>query len=74
MATAAECQVALGTGGMSAKIMFEENRTNSGSTVLTKNYYVCGLVDAPGRARWCTVTVADSAATQAAAVLVALRA
>lgn len=74
MATAAETQAALGTSGMSATIVREENRTNSGDTVLTKNYYVLGGVDAPGRARWCQVTVADNAATQAAAILVALRA
>lgn len=73
MATAAETQVELGLGGMSATIVMEENRTNSGDTVLTKNYYVLGGVDAPGKARWCQVTVADDAATQAAAVLTALR-
>lgn len=73
MATAAEVNAQLGTSGMNAQIIIEENRTASGATVLTKNYYCVGGADAPGRARWVTCTVADSAATQAAAVLSGLR-
>jgi hypothetical protein len=74
MATAAATQAVLGTGGMSAMIIFEETQTSSGGTILTKGYYCEGNVDAPGRARWVTITVSDSAAVQAAAILVGLRA
>lgn len=74
MATAAQAQAALDTTGRGARIVYEENRTSSGSTVLTKNYYVIGGTDAPGRARWITVTVADSAAAQAVAIRAGLRA
>lgn len=37
-------------------------------------WYVEGNQDAPGRARWVTTTASDNAATQATAVLTALRA
>lgn len=74
MATAAACQASLGTAGTGAQILFEETNTSSGGTILTKNYYCIGGVDAPGRSRWVLITVSDSAATQAAAVLAALRA
>lgn len=74
MATAAATQAVLGTGGMSAAIILEESKTSSGGTILTKGYYCQGNVDAPGRACWVTITVSDSAATQAAAVLAGLRA
>lgn len=74
MATAAEVQDVLGRGGACASIILEETRTSSGGTILTKNYFCLGGTDAPGKTAWATVTVANSAATQAAAVLVALRA
>lgn len=74
MATAAETQAVLGLGGACAQILFEENRTASGATVLTKNYYCLGGTDAPGKSAWVTITVANSAAVQAAAVLTGLRA
>lgn len=76
MATMAEVNAELDAAGtgMTAKAILEENRTNDGTDPLTKNYYCLGGTDAPGRASWVAITVADSAATQAAAVLVGLRA
>jgi hypothetical protein len=74
MATLAETNAELdpaGTG-MRAKAIIEENRTSSGGSPLTKNYYCLGGTDRPGKAGWVTVTVADNAATQAAAVLAGL--
>ena len=71
MATVAEVNAELdpaGTG-MRAKITHEHNRTNSGSTVLTKACFCLGGTDRPGKSRWVVLTVSDSAATQAAAVL-----
>ena len=72
MATVAEVNAQLGTTGMNAQIVIEANRTNSGATVLTKDCYCVGGVDVPGKAGWVVLTVADDAATQAAAVLAGL--
>lgn len=73
MATMAATNAQLGTN-MNAQVIIEETATSSGATILTKNYYCLGGVDAPGKARWVAITVADSAATQAAAVLTGLQA
>ena len=67
--TVAACQAELGTSPMDARII------RVGITVGTKQeWYVIGNVDAPGRARWIHTTASDNAATQAAAILTALRA
>ncbi len=67
--TAAACQSALGLNPNSAKVIHSmaEGATN-------QVWYVVGNQDAVGRCRWCTTTASDNAATQAAAILVALRA
>tara|TARA_R110000868_G_scaffold241025_1_gene495606 strand:+ start:455 stop:670 length:216 start_codon:yes stop_codon:yes gene_type:complete len=68
--TSAQLQTALGTNPMNAQVLgaFEPSVSTS------QQWYVIGNVDAPGRARLVTTTAADNAATQAAAVLTALRA
>lgn len=71
MATMAATNASLGNN-MNAQAIIEETRTSSGATILTKNYYCLGGTDRPGKAGWATITVSDSAATQAAAVLAAL--
>lgn len=68
--TPAAVQAQLGTNPMNAQIVRADEVV--GATL--QGWYVVGNVDAPGRARWCTTTAADSAATQAAAILTALRA
>lgn len=68
--TPAAVQAVLGTNPMNAQII----RADQTNTATAGAYYVIGNVDAPGRARWCAITNTDSAATQAAAILVALRA
>ena len=74
--TPAACQAALGLSPMNAWIVRanESQSTIGPNAVLTEQqWYVEGNVDAPGRARWVTTTASDNAATQAAAILVALR-
>jgi hypothetical protein len=68
--TSAALQTALGTNPTNAQVLeaFEP------SVSTEQQWYVIGNVDAPGRARLITTTAADNAATQAAAVLAALRA
>ena len=68
--TPAAMQTALGTNAMSARVVRAEEVVAGG----LQRWYVVGNVDAPGRNRWVTTTAADNAATQAAAVLTALRA
>lgn len=70
--TPAAVQAQLGTNPMNAQIL----RANEvqGSDATKQEWYVLGLVNAPGRCRWVSTTAADSAATQAAAILTALRA
>lgn len=68
--TPAAVQAVLGTNPMNAKIL----RSDQTDTSTVGAYYAIGNVDAPGRARWCRITNTDSAATQAAAILTALRA
>ena len=67
--TSAQLQAALGTNPMNAQVLeaFEP------SVSTNQQWYVIGNQDAPGRARLIETTAADNAATQAAAVLTALR-
>lgn len=68
--TSAAVQAVLGTNSMNAQIVqsFEPSQGT------LQQWYVIGNADAPGRARLVTTTASDSAATQAAAILTALRA
>ena len=68
--TSAQLQTELGTNPMNARVLqaFEPRQSTE------QQWYVSGNVDAPGRVRLVVTTAADNAATQAAAVLVALRA
>ncbi len=68
--TSAAVQAVLGTNAMNAKILmaFEPSQGT------LQQWYVAGNADAPGRVRLVTTTAADSAATQGAAILTALRA
>ena len=68
--TSAAVQAELGTNPMNARIVMSFEP----SVGTLQQWYVVGNVDAPGRARLVTTTAADSAATQAAAILTALRA
>ena len=70
--TPAACQAELGTNPMNAQIL----RANEvqGLDATKQEWYVIGLVNAPGRVRWCVTTAADNAATQAASILTQLRA
>lgn len=73
MATVAEVNAELGTTGVNAQVIIEAAQTDNGSgTILTIDAYCLGGTDRPGKAGWVTLTVADSAATQAAAVLAGL--
>ena len=64
-------QAALGTDVGSPRILRAEQITN-GSTAGA--YLVRGGAVVNGRVRWCGVTNTDNAATQASAILTALRA
>lgn len=68
--TPADVQAALDVTGRGAQIVKSEQviATTAGA------YYVTGGAAVPGRARWCAITNTDNAATQAAAILTALRA
>lgn len=70
--TPAACQTALGTDPMDAKILRADE--TQGADATKQEWYVVGNVAAPGRARWCTTTASDNAATQAASILTQLRA
>jgi hypothetical protein len=70
MATAAECNAVLDAQGTGTKAKVVQ----SFALASTSLYYTLGGVDYPGRARWCTVTTADNAATQASAVQTAMAA
>ena len=69
--TPAAVQAVLGTNSMNAQII---RAIEVSTDPLLQEWYVVANVDAPGRGRWITTTAADSAATQAAAILTALRA
>ena len=68
--TPAQLQTALGTNAMNAQVVRAEEVVAGG----LQRWYVVGNANAPGRERWVTTTASDNAATQAAAVLTALRA
>ena len=68
--TAADLQTELGTNPNSAQVL--QVGPVTGTTLQV--WYVVGNQDARGRARWVSTTASDNAATQAAAVLTALRA
>jgi hypothetical protein len=68
--TPAALQTALGTNAMNAVVVRADEVIAGG----LQRWYVVGNANAPGRNRWVTTTAADNAATQAAAVLTALRA
>ena len=68
--TSAAMQAALGTNAMNARIL-QHSEPIVGAV---QRWYAIGNQDAPGRAKWVETTAADNAATQAAALLTALRA
>jgi len=55
--------------GMAANIVSQAHVSDT-----VDEFYVVGLTSAPGRSRFCQTTAAQTAAQQAAAILVALRA
>ena len=69
--TPAAVQAALSTAVHGARILRAEQTAVSATAGF---YLATGGASAPGRARWCAITNTDSAATQAAAILTALRA
>lgn len=68
--TSAELQSALGLNPMNAQVV----QSFEPSIGIQQQWYVVGNADAPGKALLVTTTASDDAATQAAAVLAALRA
>lgn len=68
--TPAACQAELGANAQNAQIVRADEVV--GTTL--QGWYVLGMVDAPGRARYVTTTRSDNAATQAAEILTKLRA
>lgn len=68
--TAAQLQAALGTNLNNAQVQQVGPVTGTTNQV----WYVVGGNDARGRCRWVSTLASDNAATQAAAVLTALRA
>ena len=68
--TAAQLQTELGTNPNNAQVL--QVGPVTGTTLQV--WYVVGNQDARGRCRWVETTASDNAATQAAAVLTALRA
>jgi hypothetical protein len=69
--TPAACQAALSDNPMGARIIHAVEVTVGDSN---QRWYAIGGVDAPGRACWTVTAAAGNAATQAAAILAALRA
>ena len=67
--TGAALQAALGSTENDAKVTQE-----FGVVSTYQDWYVEGNGDAPGRAKLCRTTAADDAATQAASILVQLKA
>lgn len=68
--TSAQMQTELGLTANDAQVIMHQMPL----TGTLQEWYVVGNMDAPGRAKWISTTASDSAATQAAAVLTALRA
>jgi len=64
MATVAAIQAELDPSGYGTKARIVKQNT----ITTTDYFYVTGGVDYPGKAKWCTTTNTDSAATQAAAI------
>jgi len=69
--TAAAVQAQLGANPMNATIL--RNNEVNGIDATTQSWYVDGRADAPGRERWCVTTSSQTAAQQAADILVQLR-
>lgn len=70
MATVKEIQAELDAQGTANKInLVKQSRTPAAATAY--DWYVTGGVIAPGKAGWVQSTVADNAATQAAAITTA---
>jgi hypothetical protein len=67
--TSAQLNAALGTTGRNARVIRDD-----GTFSTVQRWYVDGGTDVAGRFRWVETTAADDAATQATAVLAALRA
>ena len=67
--TSAALQTALGTNPMNAQVLVAYEPSQG----TLQQWLVIGNADAPGRTRLLTTTASDNAATQAAAVLAALR-
>ena len=70
--TPAAMQAALGTGYGDPQVI-RANEVRGGDAT-KQEWYVHGRLTVPGRVRWVGTTASDNAATQAAAVLAALRA
>jgi hypothetical protein len=70
MATVAEIQAELDPQGTKTRIQLLKQYP----AALTYLWYATGGVDAVGKARWVTTTIADNAATQAAAITTAMQA
>lgn len=72
--TSAALQTALGTSAMSPQVIRQDLSASGGGTIGTlQRWYVQGAAVVPGRTRWVSTTASDDAATQAVAVLTALR-
>lgn len=70
--TPAALQAALGAGIGAPRVLRADE--TQGADATKQEWYVHGNQTVPGRVRWCPTTASDNAATQAAAVLAALRA
>lgn len=70
--TSAALQAALGAGAFDPKVLRGDEVQGSDAT--KQAWLVHGMGTVGGRVRWVSCTASDNAATQAAAVLVALRA
>lgn len=68
--TPAAVQAVLGANPMNATILVADE----GGGGAEQRWYVAGNVDAPGRTRWAVTTASQTAAQQAAAILVSLKA
>ena len=69
--TPAEVQAALSTSVHGPRILRAEQTAVSATAGF---YLATGGATVPGRVRWCAITNTDTASTQAAAILTALRA
>lgn len=70
--TAAALQAALGVGAFDPRVLRADEV--QGSDASKQAWLVSGMGTVAGRVRWVSCTASDNAATQAAAVLTALRA